>query len=54
MVFPKSLFLSIILILIIPFCFLSQKEIEIPIDKRVDDLLSKMTLEEKNWSDESI
>ena len=47
MVFPKSLFLSIILILIIPFCFLSQKEIEIPIDKRVDDLLSKMTLEEK-------
>jgi len=47
MVFPKSLFLSIVLILIIPFCFLSQKEIEIPIDKRVDDLLSKMTLEEK-------
>ena len=47
MFFPKSLFLSIVLILIIPFCFLSQKEIEIPIDKRVDDLLSKMTLEEK-------
>lgn len=47
MVFPKSLFLSILLILIIPFCFISQKEIEIPIDKRVDDLLSKMTLEEK-------
>ena len=47
MVFPKSLFLSTLLILIIPFCFLSQTEIEIPIDKRVDDLLSKMTLEEK-------
>ncbi len=47
MFFSKCQFFSIALILLMPFCIHSQKEIELPIDQRVDDLLSKMTLEEK-------
>ena len=47
MFFFRNQFFSIALILLMPFCVYAQKEIELPIDQRVDDLLSKMTLEEK-------
>lgn len=47
MIILRVLCLSLLYLFFVSFSSLSQKEIEIPIDKRVEDLLSKMTLEEK-------
>ena len=47
MITTKSLGLFFSVVLFISFECLSQKEIEISIDERVEALLSKMTLKEK-------